>query len=193
VKGVKVVKGIVRGEEYQKMLIRLEGRTKILRVLFELGCSTGYRISDMLLLRARDVLKRNLRVVESKTGKIRHVEITKALRRVLRSYTKEMGLKDNDWLFSLDGKKPITRQYAHKAIKQAGEEIGLEGMGTHSMRKTYAFNLLLNTNSFFRVQESLNHRYMSTTMVYLLDGVLEVLPKLGRKRAKPCDYKTSNE
>ena len=172
-KGVKVVKGIVRGEEYQKMLIRLEGRTKILRVLFELGCSTGYRISDMLLLRARDVLKRNLRVVESKTGKIRHVEITKALRRVLRSYTKEMGLKDNDWLFSLDGKKPITRQYAHKAIKQAGEEIGLEGMGTHSMRKTYACELFINTGSLEAVQRMLGHKYETTTMLYLRDLILK--------------------
>ena len=106
-------------------------------ILFLLGINTGFRISDILRLRVRDVEGWNIVIREKKTRKIKDVKMPSELKRAIRNYTE--GKPKNEYLIkSRNGKnKPITRAMAYVILNQAAEEFGLERIGTHSLRKTY--------------------------------------------------------
>jgi len=157
-----------------------------LGLLWLVGCSTGYRVSDLLLLRVSDTFSGTLHVVETKTGKLRIMRLPKRVYEAINDQIQRLGLERGDYLFF--GKTrdaPITRQHAHRVMRSVGLTLGLESIGTHSMRKTYAYNVLLATKSFDRVKMSLNHAYLSTTILYLIDGLTALLPKSGRLGIPP--------
>ena len=97
--------------------------------------NTGFRISDILRLRVRDVEGWNIVIREKKTRKIKDVKMPSELKRAIRNYTE--GKPKNEYLIkSRNGKnKPITRAMAYVILNQAAEEFGLERIGTHSLRK----------------------------------------------------------
>ena len=153
-------------------------RNPALGMLWLLGCATGYRVSDMLALRVSDARTDTIAITEAKTGKLRVVLLPQHITNTIKRYVKARPIGEDDYLFASQlGGKPITRQYAHGAIKEVGVSIGLDNLGTHSMRKTYAYNLLRGSRSVATVQEALNHAYMSTTYDYVADGLMAHLPK----------------
>jgi len=106
-------------------------------MLFILGCNTGFRISELLTLRNQDVLNKAGRVEDSitmasskmKGGKYsRTVKLNQQTRKALANYINENNIKN--WLFpsSRSPEKPIDRIQAWRSL----------GMGTHTMRKTFA-------------------------------------------------------
>lgn len=142
-------------------------------VLFMVGVSTGLRISDILPLRYGDFLpgKRVLRVKEQKTEKVRNVKVSKELRYYLLRNLDYYGFELDNYLVPGRQGKPLSRQQAYRTLRRAGEENGLECLGTHSMRKTYAVELYKSTGDVRKVQKELNHKYESTTIVnYILSG-----------------------
>jgi integrase len=182
---MKIVKGISSEELQRAMQERLDETDKRLGLLFALGLSTGYRISDLLRLQPLDVQNGVIDVVEAKTLKKRKMKLTEDILNRIREY--QIQNKNEYYLFPTKNKSiqaPISRQWVHKKFKEIASELGISDIGTHTMRKTYAFNLLLYTRDFKAVQDSLNHRYLSTTLMYLLDSILEQLPPIG-ERVKP--------
>jgi integrase len=169
---MKIVKGVYRVKDQRRLYAEITLRDPDLGLLWLIGCTTGFRVSDLLNLRAGWFTeKRVLDVRETKTGKIRQVAIPKTIWRAIRGKIRLSGIKPEEQIFA-----GVTRQRAHKLFKTAGEAIGLNQIGTHSMRKTYAWNKLIQTRSFEAVQTDLNHKYMSTTFSYLADGLLSILP-----------------
>lgn len=73
--------------------------------LFTFGINSGLRISDIIGLRAMDVRNTDhLRMKEKKTGKIRKIRMTGALKQDIEKYTHQMA--DSDLLFlSLKGQR----------------------------------------------------------------------------------------
>jgi len=137
-------------------------------------------------LKVFEVFSGSLRVVEGKTGKMRHMRFPESVREAVNVQIEHVGLRGEEYLFyGRERGKPITRQYAYRVFKAVGEEMGLTGLGTHSMRKTYAYNVLLASKNFEHVKESLNHAYLSTTFLYLIDGLTALLPKAGKLGIPP--------
>lgn len=58
-------------------------------ILFLLGINTGFRISDILRLRVRDVEGWNIVIREKKTRKIKDVKMPSELKRAIRIIQKE--------------------------------------------------------------------------------------------------------
>jgi integrase len=111
-------------------------------------------------------------MMEKKTGKDRQVSISVDLLRDFERFVAWDGLVPSHFLFysSFHAKvKPMTRQWVHKVISRVSRENGLNFIGTHSMRKIYACNLFSRFSCVYEVQKAMNHKYPSTTLIYLAD------------------------
>lgn len=140
-------------------------------LLWLLGTRSGLRISDVLQLRVREAKRKVWRVKEKKTGKIRIIDYPADVREAIDRVIRLEGLKDKDYLvFSRTTRhdRPVSRQHANYVISRTASRIGLEGVGTHSMRKTYAINFVRSGGDLEALQGILNHKYLSTTLTYLL-------------------------
>ena len=116
-------------------------------LMFALGIYTGLRISDILKLRVRDVRKEYLLIREKKTGKEKRIPINRFIRRLLDEYIKDK--KDYECLFRTPAvpNRPITRQQAYNILSRAAEKFGIEdGIGTHTMRKTFGYHYYQKTH-----------------------------------------------
>lgn len=136
-------------------------------VLFMIGINAGLRISDILPLRVRDVCGENIEVIEQKTGKMRYIPINESLKRTIAAYVR--GKKDNDYLIkSREGvNQPISRWTAWKIIRDAGLEVGLHNLGTHSMRKTFGYNYYRRTKNIQALCKMLGHSDEEITKRYI--------------------------
>ena len=151
-------------------------------VLFVLGVTTGYRTGDLVALKVRDVKealrRKEFTVKEGKkfnnpnvrreNRKARTVEIPKRLDMILRAYIADM--KDYEYMFqSRKGKnKAIGVQQVSNILKEAGEYFGLYDITAHSMRKTYAYKLYVESGrDALLVKELLGHSSIEETKRYI--------------------------
>lgn len=150
--------------------------------LFYFGVATGLRISDILALKVAD-FRQKMQVQEAKTGKIKQIELSPELICMLENYISGRELAPTDRVF------PVSRQAVLSHFKRAGKQIGLPDVGTHTMRITYAWNVFTLTGSIFATQSALQHKYVSTTVGYLLGGLKWLLGGKYRGKFKgipPC-------
>ncbi len=136
-------------------------------ILFMIGINTALRISDILPLRVRDVKGPKMMVLEQKTGKIRTISINPKLRIALDKYIK--GKPNNEYLIkSRNGdNQPIHRNTAYEILRKAGQEVGLNAIGTHSMRKTFGYDLYQKTKDIEAVRKIMRHSTADYTRVYI--------------------------
>jgi integrase len=135
--------------------------------MFTLGINVGCRISDLLKLKVKDLRgKTHLSIKESKTDKTKRFLINKGLQELVNNYTKKMN--DEDWLFpSRKGDKPITRVQAYRVLNKVAQELGLEEIGTHTLRKTFGYHFYKKTKDVAMLQEIFNHSAPSVTLRYI--------------------------
>ena len=101
------------------------------------------RVSDVIRLSKDNVrnedgnMKSEIAIIEKKTKKTKIFPLVNGLLVEMEKYTRSM--KNGDFLFpSRKGSNtPITTTQAYRIINSAAEQIGLEHIGTHSMRKTF--------------------------------------------------------
>ena len=160
----------------EKIEMILKATNKRDYLLWILGSNTGFRISDIIRLKVKDVKGNFITLIEQKTGKERSVKINKKLKAVLKDYIK--GMDDNAVLFKsrVGGNKPICIRRCQQIIKKVAELVGIEkNINSHSMRKTYAYNIYKTTGSLALVMEALNNSKEKVTLRYLclVDEMLE--------------------
>lgn len=151
-------------------------------ILFVIGITTGYRAGDLVNLKVRDIKqaleegyfiileskKVNTRNIKKENIKPRQVKIVVNLARILRSYIKNK--KDYEYLFtSRKGKnKHITVSHVSRILREAGEEFGLTNISAHSMRKTYAYTIYVESeHDIAAIQKMLGHSSKEITERYL--------------------------
>src|SRR5690606_32273747 len=97
------------------------------------------------------------------------------IRPILREYI-DFYLKEYDWLQPDDylfgsqrfkGKKPIGTLQAWRILKEIGTMLGLEDIGTHSMRKTFGYHFYKQTKDIATLKTILNHGTERMTMLYI--------------------------
>ena len=136
--------------------------------LFVFGLNSGLRLSDIVGLRVMDVRNTDhLRVKEKKTGNIRKIRMTGALKQEIEKYTRQMA--DSDLLFpSRKGKGPIGRETAWRVINGAARACGITGaIGTHTMRKTFGYHFYQQTKDVAMLQQIFGHSAPSVTLRYI--------------------------
>lgn len=146
---MKIVQPIREKNKIEEMKTELKKRGLRDYMFFLTGINTGLRISDIIKLKVCDVInedrtpKSHITIIEQKTGKRKKFKVNGTLAREFTEYTKNM--KMTDYLFqSQKGiNKPITRIQAYRILNEVAEKIGLDEIGTHTLRKTFRIFLLL--------------------------------------------------
>ncbi|MDQ0257961.1 integrase [Evansella vedderi] len=135
--------------------------------LFVMGINCGLRISDMLQLTVREVLgKQHIKIKESKTDKYKRFRINATLQNEILKYT--TGMNEDDYLFpSRKGDRPITRVQAYRILNEVAAQVGLEEIGTHTLRKTFGYHFYQKTKDVAMLQDIFNHSAPSVTKRYI--------------------------
>ena len=158
----------IRDKEVLKLIASdLRSQSEKYYIMFSIGIYSGLRVSDILKLKVKDVNgKDHIRLKEKKTGKWKCFPINPAIRSDIASYCDGM----NPDAYLIPGKpetKPISREYAHRIIHEAGQRYGLDDLGTHSMRKTFGYHLYMQTKDIALLMEIFNHSSQSITLRYI--------------------------
>lgn len=152
------------------------------RALFVTGLRTGFRISEILSLRVRDVQDENGRIKDKITvlrefmkglavkKKSRTVAVHPDVKIALKEYITEAELKPDDYLFpNPKGEKALSRFQAWRILKDAYSACGLKGkLATHTMRKTFANKVYRMFNgNILKTAKALGHDRSMNTERYL--------------------------
>jgi integrase len=135
-------------------------------MMFLIGINTGLRVSDLLQLKAKGLKgKKKVIVKEGKTDKPRTIHLHN-IYDDLNEYIKGL---ESIWLFpSRKGDKPITRIQAYRQLNKAAEMCDIdEGIGTHSMRKTFGYWYYKRSKDIATLQRILNHSHPEITLRYI--------------------------
>ena len=157
------------------------------RNLFQLGVSTGGRISELLSLRVCHVWQNGKPVSDLHFDKaiVKGGEVSRAVPlntdgrqaiEALITWQRSVygDIEASSPLFvsrkrGSDGQhQPMRRGNADKMLRKAFADAGLNGnLATHSMRKSFAQRLYNQTRDIYVVQEMLGHKSVGTTQAYL--------------------------
>jgi integrase len=165
---------------------KLENMKEILKqdnernyILFMLGLYTALRISDILRIKVGDIQKDYINIREKKTSKTRRIYLHPDLKKALQDYTRNKDDPNEYLIKSREGfNQPITRAMAYVILRNAAKEVGLESVGTHTMRKTLGYWLYKETKDVAALQKLFNHSYPEETLRYIgieQDGVDKLL------------------
>jgi integrase len=150
--------------------------------IFQLGKVTLLRVSDVLSLEYSDVftedgvLKKRAYIRDQKTGKPNTLYLNPIEKDLYlyKEWLDDLGIRSK-WLFpsSTDWNSPVTRKQYYKIMSKTGDLLGINYLGTHTMRKTGAYRVYEQTNyNIGFVMKLLNHSDQKSTLSYLgLDEV----------------------
>lgn len=139
------------------------------RLVARVMLCTGLRVGDVLAL-PRDRIRPSMRVTEAKTGKSRTVRLPPGLCDDIICAAGR-----SPWAFPSprNPQRHRTRQAVWQDINRAQQACRLRvNLGTHSMRKAYAVQLMHKYGDLARVQRALQHDRPEVTVLYALADVL---------------------
>ena len=150
--------------------------------IFQVGKVTLLRASDVLALRRNEIfdndgtIKKNAYIRDKKTGKPNTLYLKPVKQDLLDYYA---WLQENniqsEWLFpsSTHHDRHITEKQFYKIMAKTGDLLGIDYLGTHTMRKTGAYRVYTQSNyNIGLVMSLLNHSSEAMTLKYLgLDQV----------------------
>jgi len=164
---LKVVQPIRDFEKVEEIMRILKERNERNFILFMVGLYTALRISDILRIRVEDIKKDYLNIREQKTSKSRRIYLNQDLKRALRSYIADKGSHEYLIKSREGGNRPITRAMAYTILKDVAEEVGLDSIGTHSLRKTFGYWVYKDTKDVAALQKLFNHSNPEETLRYI--------------------------
>jgi integrase len=149
----------------ERTLLKFFGERE--RDIWVFGINTALRISDLLNIRFDDIEGDTLPLREAKTGKQRTIKLNE---KALKIVERRRSLGD-EYLFQANSRnvktaKPVSRQYAARALKDVGDHLGLN-LSTHSMRKTRGYHLHKAGTSIELICKMLNHSSPAVTLRYI--------------------------
>ena len=76
--------------------------------------------------------------------------------------------QDNEYLFaSRKGAGPISRVQAYRILNRAARDVGLDEIGTHTLRKTFGYHFYRANHNVAMLQQLFNHSSPSITLRYI--------------------------
>lgn len=138
------------------------------RCVFAIAYFTGSRISEVLSFDVNDVGSDRIsfRRENTKTKKPRSAIVVDALRPFLAAYD----APEAGYLFPAHHNGQgghVSRQAADKVLRDACELAGLDGVSTHSFRRSFATNLHKQGYSLAKIARLLGHSSASMTARYV--------------------------
>jgi len=162
-----------------RALVGYRARTFPQRRVHALVCAlldTGCRVQEMLSAAVADFdLDDCLITVIGKGDRQRRVPFSIDLRRILYSYRQAGGLQGEPLMFPARSGGSWGQRNALRSFHLLQDRVGLERVGFHRLRHTFATEYLRNGGDVVRLSRTLGHAELSTTMGYvaMLTGDLQ--------------------
>ncbi|WP_404975753.1 site-specific integrase (plasmid) [Weissella paramesenteroides] len=145
--------------------------------IFQVGKATLLRVSDVMQLKQQDVfnddgtVKQNAFIHDKKTGKANTLYL-KPLQDDLTRYQQWLAQQNlmSTWLFpsTQHPEQHITEKQFYKIMAKVGDLLNINYLGTHTMRKTGAYRVYVQSNyNIGLVMHLLNHSSEAMTLAYL--------------------------
>lgn len=153
-------------EEEQFALIKsarnLRDKALIMTIL-----SSGLRASEILNLKSDDLYRRSLIVSRGKGGKPRVTFIDPLTEKSIREYHHKREM-DSVFVFTNSFGKPLSRQYLSRMISETALRAGIKKrVSAHTLRHSFATNMLRKGARIEDVQPLMGHSNISTTRLYM--------------------------
>ena len=135
------------------------------RLVFGLCYFTGSRISEVLSLQCEDVGVDSIvfKADRTKTGESRTAQIIQPLRMLLDAYLVE----ESGALFpGRHGRGQMTRQAADLILREACDRVGLEGVSTHSFRRSFVTTLAKEGRTPSQIRKLTGHKSLGSLLEY---------------------------
>lgn len=143
-------------------------------LIFKFGINTGLRISDLLPIRvldiynARGAFREHLIITEQKTSKEKRIKLNDILRGCLNAYIKEQALTQQDYLFFSQKGDYLGRIHVYKKLREAADALGIENVGTHTLRKTWGYwTYKISKYNIGLIMDTFNHTSTAITLRYI--------------------------
>ena len=145
--------------------------------IFQVGKATLLRVSDVMRLRWTDIfnengtVRQNAFIHDKKTGKANLLYL-KPIQTDLLTYQAwyQKQKLHSTWLFpsTQHPDRHITEKQFYKIMSKTGDLLGINYLGTHTMRKTGAYRVYTQSNyNIGLVMNLLNHSSEVMTLTYL--------------------------
>lgn len=138
--------------------------------IWKFGLNASLRISDLLKIKFSDfdLNNRALKLVESKTGKVKEIRLNDTAIAIIEKRLKEH--PGHTWLFEVETRRAkgqaISREAVSRAFKEVGDSLGLK-ISTHSMRKSRGKAMFDAGVSVEQISKVLNHSNTASTLRYI--------------------------
>jgi len=153
-------------EEEQFALIK-SARNLRDKVLIMTILSSGLRASEILNLKEDDLYRRSLIVSRGKGGKPRVTFIDPITEKSIREYHHKREV-DSVFVFTNSFGKPLSRQYLSRMISETALRAGIKKrVSAHTLRHSFATNMLRKGARIEDVQPLMGHSNISTTRLYM--------------------------
>jgi integrase/recombinase XerC len=138
------------------------------RAMLELFYSSGLRLSELCLLRWRDLdLAAGLVNVLGKGNKQRIVPVGRHARQALLAWHQDMAPAQEAFVFPGRGGGPLSQRAVQLRMKLLAQRQGLfKHVHPHMLRHSFASHILESSGDLRGVQELLGHADIATTQIY---------------------------
>ena len=136
-------------------------------VIFQLGINSGLRISDILVLKVKDVRNADKIIIrEIKTGKTKEFPIRDEIKPLLNDWAGD--LPDEAWLFEGRKGRHLDRSQVYRRINEAIDALHIDAnVGTHTLRKTFGYHHYKQFHDVAMLQVIFNHTSPDVTLRYI--------------------------
>lgn len=163
----------IKPEEFQQII--LNTKSNLLRDLFTIAFYTGMRLGEVVNMRWSwiDFSNKLIKVKVSemfitKSKKERTIPMNKTVFETIDTLKMNLLHKDNDgYVFHIRYSVKLNEDYVSKNFKKAVRKTNLnQNIHFHTLRHSFASNLIQNGASIFVCKELLGHEDIKTTMIY---------------------------
>jgi site-specific recombinase XerD len=143
-------------------------RRPVARMCATLMYSCGLRISEALHLKVTDIDSQRMVVIVrgGKGNKDRHIPLPRRTLELLRDYWRQH--RPKTWLFIRPDGRPLADHSVRYYLKKARQDAGIrKRVSCHTLRHSYATNLMAKGADVRIIQVLLGHRSLKTTTLYL--------------------------
>lgn len=144
------------------------------RLLFVFGINSSLRISDILKLTVGDVRGKDMLTLrEQKTGKAKKFPMNQSIVAAVKTLVPSDSPAESLLFPSRKGcpnghVKPISRVQAYRVLNEAARRAGIDcEIGTHTLRKTFAYHAYKAGADLSVLQSVLNHSSQRETLKYI--------------------------
>jgi integrase/recombinase XerD len=135
------------------------------RALFGICYFCGARISEVLALDVSDIGKDAItfRASNTKTGESRQARIVPQLQAMLDDYL----IETSGAVFpGRHGRGKLTRRGADSILREVCDRIGLEGVSTHSFRRSFVTTLAKDGRTPSQIRKLTGHKSLGSLLEY---------------------------